>query len=1121
MADDDREAKPVDASLETVRPGTEDTLVRELPPTVERAIDGPRSSPDPRPGLGDLPLVSSDSYEVTGEFARGGLGRILSARDAVLDRPVALKELLVGDPASAERFLREALTTARLQHPNIVPVYEAGRWPSGSPFYAMKMVSGQSLDRVIREARSLDGRLALIPNVLAVAEAIAYAHQQRIIHRDLKPANVLVGSFGETVVIDWGLTKDLAAHSAPGDVGAGPRAVGSPGSASPTMDGSIMGTPSYMPPEQAAGEPVDERADVYALGAVLYHVLAGRPPYEGGSGFAILRAVLAGPPAPLEERQSGVPGDLVAITKKAMARDPADRYPSAKELAEDLRRFQTGQLVGAHRYSLGELVARWIRRNLALVLVASAAIAFFAVGAGVSVRRIIEERDRANMARAAAEAARRSEMDRHDELVLVEARHALESDPTAALAWLKRLSPESSRWTAARVIAADARDRGVARVLRGHEGRVYRVAFAPGGDHLASWGEDRTLRIWDIEGRALRVVGEVGATSDIRDGAIGFTPDGKSLSARLGGSISLFDVERAEKTFETPRAEVEDSDPRRRSASLDGTRVAIASGRTIRVLDRKTGDRHQLRAPNALGAVEPLLSPDGRRIAIVADQTIRVVDLDSERDAKTAITGSMRSEIHRVRFSPNGRRLACAARLDREILVFDLDTGQKRMLEGHTDPVRALELSPDGGMLASVGSFDGLVRIWDIDAGTSVTKKADPSAMTFSPDARRLAMAITSKLAILDLRSDERIDLIGHSDEITSIAFSPDGERVATSDFDRTVRVWDISRPRSLAIAAAEPGQVPRFAISPDGRAIAIAGLHGGVRIGEVASGRLESDLAIPAEHAVLAVSFGANGDTLLAAEGDGAVRAYLADPPRPADPRILCKLGITPDLDLTFSADGRFFAASGPYAPEASLCDLSTGLVTKLGARGEGLVRYLAFSLDGSRLATAGRDQSIRIWSTATASVTSTLRGQEAPISSLAFSPDGRSIASGDVRDVRMWDLTSGTSVILRGHNYLVTSLAFSRDGAALASSADDWTVRYWDLETKETRPLVGHLRQNVARAVFAGSTRTIVSAGDDGTVRVWRDDLATEPRALSTWLHRATNAEVAPDGTLSAGAE
>ncbi len=291
--------------------------------------------------------VVEGRYEILGEHARGGLGRILRARDRELERPVAIKELLEPGEQAEARFAREALVTARLQHPAIVPVYEMGRWPSGKLFYAMKMVSGRSFSQLIKETRSFQERLALLPNVIAVSDAIACAHSQRVIHRDLKPANVLIGPFGETMVVDWGLATDLertnpSCPSTPGpyDIAATPL----------TVAGSVMGTPQYMPPEQAEGKEVDERADVYAIGAILYHLFAGVPPFEGRSSKEILAQVKSRAPVPLEQREPRMPAQLAAIIRKAMAPDRLQRYETAAELAQDLKRFQTGQLVTAHAY---------------------------------------------------------------------------------------------------------------------------------------------------------------------------------------------------------------------------------------------------------------------------------------------------------------------------------------------------------------------------------------------------------------------------------------------------------------------------------------------------------------------------------------------------------------------------------------------------------------------------------------------------------------------------------------------------------------------------------------------------------------------------------------------------
>jgi serine/threonine protein kinase len=317
---------------------------RLTPTTVEERSEGPPLEPPaPRP---------ADRYVIEREIAQGGMGRVFVGRDRRLGREVAVKVLLDGDPVASRRFEREARVAARLQHPGIVTVYDAGFWPTGEPYLVMKHVLGRSLDRVIADAESLDDRLALLPHLIAVADALAYAHDQGIVHRDLKPSNVVVGAFGETVVIDWGLAKDLRGEEP--DETRPPRAGAA---AELTVDGAVLGTPAYMAPEQAAGESVDVRADVYALGVMLYQSLTGAPPELQAATAAALLA--------LEPR---APADLAAIAAKALAPDKQQRYPSAFDLAEDLKRFQTGQLVAAHRYSSSALVRRFAARHPAVTL---------------------------------------------------------------------------------------------------------------------------------------------------------------------------------------------------------------------------------------------------------------------------------------------------------------------------------------------------------------------------------------------------------------------------------------------------------------------------------------------------------------------------------------------------------------------------------------------------------------------------------------------------------------------------------------------------------------------------------------------------------------------------------
>ncbi|HEY5948397.1 MAG TPA: ABC transporter substrate-binding protein [Kofleriaceae bacterium] len=399
MSSDDRE-RAVGGSVADSSVGTSDTLSAPATP-IPAPVSGEAKA---------LVAVDPAHYAERREITHGGMGRIVSARDVRLNRTVALKELRVQSPELRARFEREALLTARLQHPSIVSIHEAGRWPSGEPFYAMKLVPGRPLDQVIGDASTLAKRLALLPHVVAVADALAYAHQQRVIHRDLKPQNVLVGEFGETVVIDWGLAKDLSDTSK--EIATLPG--GGSGRSSDTALGDVLGTPTYMPPEQAEGRHVDERADVYAIGAMLYHVACGHPPYSGTSTDAVLDEVKQYEPEPLGTREPSLPADLVAIVTRAMARDAKARYRTARELADDLHRFQAGQLVGARRYRMRDLIRRWLRRHRVAVTVAALAALVLMLVAIVSVRRIVRDERRVE---AAFERAARAQLATAHDLV--------------------------------------------------------------------------------------------------------------------------------------------------------------------------------------------------------------------------------------------------------------------------------------------------------------------------------------------------------------------------------------------------------------------------------------------------------------------------------------------------------------------------------------------------------------------------------------------------------------------------------------------------------------------------------------------------------------------------------
>jgi serine/threonine protein kinase len=336
--------------------------------------------------LPSLPRIDDNTYAIGTEIARGGMGKILAARDRRLRREVVIKVMVRESGRIDPRFEREALITARLQHPSIVRVYDAGVLGDGRAFYAMERVRGRSLEVVLAEATTLRERLALLPHAIAVCDALAYAHNEGVVHRDLKPSNILLGPFGETVVIDWGLAKDL--NLGEPEAAAASAEMRRGHDSSLTQLGAVMGTPAFMAPEQARGEPADERTDIYALGALLYTMFTGAPPHTGKSSDEVIEAVVGGRRKPIQSVEPGVPAELATIVEHAMEHAPADRYASAKALADDLRAFAAGKLVASHEYSTWHLVRRWVKRYRVTLSVAAGALVLLALTGVLAVRNV-------------------------------------------------------------------------------------------------------------------------------------------------------------------------------------------------------------------------------------------------------------------------------------------------------------------------------------------------------------------------------------------------------------------------------------------------------------------------------------------------------------------------------------------------------------------------------------------------------------------------------------------------------------------------------------------------------------------------------------------------------------
>ncbi len=551
---------------------------------VPTRADRPGAESKPRAAATDEPVIGRAStaqrYLADREIARGGMGRVVEAIDTVLGRTVALKEALVNDEETLQRFARETRITAKLEHPSIVPVYDAGTAPDGTRFYVMRRVSGQPLDKLVDAATTLNARLALVPHVLAAAQAIAHAHKRSILHRDVKPPNILVGELGETVVIDWGLAKELGEPDDTDDLQSRTAS-----QSLMTRYGAVVGTPGFMPPEQVKGEPVDERGDVFALGATLYYVLTGKPPFRGPTGDDIMRDTLERPARPLREVAPGVPAELASIADTALAATVDDRYRDAGEMVAELQRFLAGQLVASHDYTTLERAARFVRRHRVAVSVVAIALVVIVVGGALAIERILDARDtaaaeaeRAIRERAEADIARREATDRADELVVEKARLQIATNPTAAVAQIKRLAT-SKYWREVRDIAASARAAGVAWELP-----------AAGADRIS-------------------VAGSTGVTAG-KDGAI--------------RRIDLV-TRRSEELARYPA-------PARAVIAEDGRRVRGYAGSTIVRIDLDTKARRDIVAPEQPQSLivlrDGVVWSDRTKVYLLSDATTEPIRLD-------------------------------------------------------------------------------------------------------------------------------------------------------------------------------------------------------------------------------------------------------------------------------------------------------------------------------------------------------------------------------------------------------------------------------------------------------------------------------------------------------------
>ncbi len=986
---------------------------------------------------------AAERYKTVGEIGRGGMGIVERAWDPLLHRSVARKICPVrradgetGLTAAAKerlvaRFLDEAQITSQLDHPGIVPLHELGLDDAGHVFFTMQLVSGRDLREAFQDCLrgSTEWTLPRILRVLlTVSEIVAFAHSRGVIHRDLKPANVMIGSFGEVYLMDWGLAKILATlkmsevaepvetlRSAATDDGVQTRA------------GAVVGTPAYMSPEQATGGEVGPASDVYSIGAMLYELMAGHPPYGDPdttrSADEYLSSLLTGPPRPIRDRARRSPAELISICERAMAREPSARYAEAARLTDDLRAFLDGRVVRAHATGPFVELKKWMQRNRGLSWSLFGLFLALVAGSVISLqlaRQAARDRDEALWQSYVAN------------LVAADANWR-EGKITAAKSRLEKapLVMRSFEWNLVRRWA-DASSL----TMTGHSYHIWNVDVSADGRRAYSCAGDATARVWDLaSGESIRVLEDHTG----RVFSIAADPTGRRLAS--GSSDKMVRLRDAE-TFETV-AVLEGHDDGIFALAFSPNGELLASGAnngSLRLWHGQTGELLRILPGHAEWIWCLAFSPDGRQLVTGStDDTLIVWDV-ATGDVRRTLRGH-EADVTALAFLPDGKTLF-SGDVAGGLLEWETGSGEQlRDLDGHPDCIAGISVSADGKWIATA-SRDRTIGWWNQESGQLVYQ------------------------------------IPGHEGFVRSVKFA--GDRLVSGGWDNCVKVWSVGELGRRAFPLTR-GQARGFAVNDadlylvrdeelvwekvdSGRVQERVSVLSEVRLDPWSSELLVQTIRPKknGEPAVFLSPFGSPGDAAPRLSGWSVVGA---DPVR----GVLTVVNSANELFLHEVDSGRMrgplaqfddrplsiaFHPKHPWLvvaaaePRIRIFDLALGTTIRELNHHWNNALAVAFDPTGAVLATAGVEGEVYLLDSVDFQEVAVLRGHDASVVDVCFHPfEPRVATSSEDHTIKIWSTKTWEELLtLRGHDAFVVQIEFTADGQTLVSRDSSGRVLLWD---------------------------------------------------------------------------